>query len=254
MRAFITATVLIACCFSILASAFDNGSRLPNKIPRTLRKKALCADIDFDLVIWPQLIKHEPRLETQLQLMAEGSNQLGKEIDITNCQVIYPVNENGKLTDGMWDIRVDHNWLTKGKLNEAVPHQAGMRIVFSRKERVASRRGEVPFTLSIRGVTYCWGQDGCAEMGIPFSPDEKALAEGPKYIPGEANDPPQLVPGGGNEPSKLVPGNGQETGPKPKAVVPPKKLRNPMVIEERSLPGTDPRVPDEREKSGSSSP
>ncbi|MEZ4749937.1 MAG: hypothetical protein R3B54_04730 [Bdellovibrionota bacterium] len=137
-------------------------------------------------MIWPLLIRHEPRLETQLQLMAESSNQLGKEIDITNCQVIYPVNDNGKQTDGMWDVRMDHNWLTKGKLNEAV-HQAGMRVVFTRTERAVTRRGEAPFSLSVRGVTYCWGQDGCAEMGIPFSREENALAEGPKLVPGEGS-------------------------------------------------------------------
>ncbi|MCB0405751.1 MAG: hypothetical protein KDD51_13295 [Bdellovibrionales bacterium] len=54
-------------------------------------------------------------------------------------------------------------------------HQAGIRLVFDEetKYRIDPKTCDRVkyYDYSVRGVTYCWGPDGCEAMGIPFPPN-----------------------------------------------------------------------------------
>ncbi|MCB0419173.1 MAG: hypothetical protein KDD39_16115, partial [Bdellovibrionales bacterium] len=54
-------------------------------------------------------------------------------------------------------------------------HQAGIRLVFDEEAKYRTDPKTCDrvryYDYSVRGVTYCWGPDGCTAMGIPFPPN-----------------------------------------------------------------------------------
>lgn len=142
-------------------------------------KTSTCERTQFDRAIYPHLLKTEPRLKEHLLLIRDGSKQSGAEMALTNCQVRYPVDNEGKVIDGQWQVIMDHVWETRSSEGKTRRHQAGIRIVFDEetrgKQNPVTCDIEKYYHYNVRGVSYCWGPDGCTAMGIPFPADRSVI-------------------------------------------------------------------------------
>ncbi|MEZ4751341.1 MAG: hypothetical protein R3B54_12205 [Bdellovibrionota bacterium] len=96
-------------------------------------------------------------------------------MELTNCHVTFPTDADGKIVDGQWSVIIDHVWETRSPQGSVRQHQAGVRLVFDEDSKYRTDPKTCDrvkyYDYNVRGVSYCWGPDGCSAMGIPFPPN-----------------------------------------------------------------------------------
>lgn len=137
-----------------------------------------CEDSGFVYGPWQDLSRIEPKVNTFLGEIAELTGQTGTYVDVTNCVVKWPVDDEDQPLAGVRNVIIDKVWYTDGK-----PRHYGMKIVYElvKKGPIHHDDGSISYFRNrvIYGLSFCRTPDVCKELAIPFG-DPKKKARVPK--------------------------------------------------------------------------
>ena len=136
-----------------------------------------CNDSGFVKTAWSDLTSQEPRIQKALNDIASWTGQtFNGSVLLTNCRVVYPINETGTPLEGFRSVVIDKVWYSTINSVQS-KRQAGFKILYYLKysrEPLSGGGAIIRRSRDIRGMVFCKTPEGCEAMDIPIRlPEEK---------------------------------------------------------------------------------